>query len=517
MTALTSSRAHSFAGWLAALFLLVALPSLALADDEIVKEFKKYFRKYKETATRVEAILALEDAESTAVVDVLLPILKDEDAQVVDAAVRVLGGFESRPPIDRMLEKLESEKNELIRVGTLRSLGKGGYSGTTDAVSVCLEDKSWDVRRRAVQALASTGDAALAERLVPLAADKEPAVRSAVMQGLSDLRSDLVREPAMAALADGVWQVRASAINALGRVRHKDSIAPLLARMKLEEGRLVGDIAGALESITGRGFGQRIQLWENFWNTYKDRYVIPTDAELKALREKQRARKAEYTPEGQANFVGIDTPSRSILFVIDVSGSMENEIVDKASFRDGGYPSFSRMDIVKTELARTVENLEAYVKFNILSFATDTKAWKKKLVSANVLNKSSALTFCKRLEPIGGASKEDMARVGLVGAANLSAGKTNTFGALAWALEVAAGRGAKDKHYKVAVDTIFFLSDGRPTHGEFVDIDDILREVREANELRKVVIHTIAIGEFQKTFMERLAAENGGVFVDLGR
>jgi len=29
------------------------------ADDEIVKEFKKYFRKYKDTPTRVEAILAL--------------------------------------------------------------------------------------------------------------------------------------------------------------------------------------------------------------------------------------------------------------------------------------------------------------------------------------------------------------------------------------------------------------------------------------------------------------------------
>jgi hypothetical protein len=41
--------------------------------------------------------------------------------------------------------------------------------------------------------------------------------------------------------------------------------------------------------------------------------------------------------------------------------------------------------------------------------------------------------------------------------------------------------------------------------------------VRVANELRKVVIHTIALGEFQKEFMRTLARENGGVFVDLGR
>jgi Mg-chelatase subunit ChlD len=81
----------------------------------------------------------------------------------------------------------------------------------------------------------------------------------------------------------------------------------------------------------------------------------------------------------------------------------------------------------------------------------------------------------------------------------------------------AAGGGLKDKEYEVAVDTIFFLSDGRPSTGEFVDTEDILREVLKANELRKVVIHTIAIGEFQKSFMQRLAEKSGGVFVDLGR
>jgi hypothetical protein len=64
---------------------------------------------------------------------------------------------------------------------------------------------------------------------------------------------------------------------------------------------------------------------------------------------------------------------------------------------------------------------------------------------------------------------------------------------------------------------VFFLSDGRPSHGDYVDPEDILREVRAANKLRKVVLHTIAIGEFQKDFMNRLAEDNGGVFVDLGR
>ncbi|MCA9003613.1 MAG: hypothetical protein KDB61_16940, partial [Planctomycetes bacterium] len=167
-------------------------------------------------------------------------------------------------------------------------------------------------------------------------------------------------------------------------------------------------------------------------------------------------------------------------------------------------------------LQRTIEGLESYVKINILAFATDVKTWKKKLVPANVLNKKSAIDWVGRLEAIGGTSKEDLAAAGLTGAANLEAGKTNTFGVLMEALG-AAGRGTKDKYYEVEVDTIFFLSDGRPTVGELVDPDDILREVRKSNELRKVVIHTIAIGEFDKQFMAQLAEGTGGVFVDLGR
>ena len=70
---------------------------------------------------------------------------------------------------------------------------------------------------------------------------------------------------------------------------------------------------------------------------------------------------------------------------------------------------------------------------------------------------------------------------------------------------------------QVDADTIFFLSDGQPTAGLYVDASDILRAVREANRLRKMVIHTIGIGEHQLELMTRLAHENGGTHVDLGR
>ncbi len=482
-------------------------------DDEIIAEFKKYYRKFKDINEKIEAILALEGVEATGVVDVLLPLCSSDEGEVVDAAVRVMGQFKTRGPIDHIFLKLEKEKKSERRAGILNAIMLGSYVDLGEALVECLEDRDWNVRRLALRAIAAGGEDKNEALCLPLCTDKEVAVRCAALDALSLMRSDLVRAPAVAALQDPVWQVRASAIHALGHVRHKDSMQPLITALEKEEGRLRADAAVALESLTGRGFGQRLELWQRFWENYKDRYEIPTDEELAALRAKQAEHAQIYKSADSIAFHGVDTPSRRVLFVIDVSGSMENEVVDKDRFVDGEYPSFSRIDIVKTELARTIEGLESYVEFNILAFATEVKKWKKGLTRANVLNKASAMDFARKLEPLGGASKQDLAAVGLVGAANLGAGKTNTFGALAAALGLDAKR---PKGYATELDTIFFLSDGKPTTGKFTDREDILREVKRANDLRRIVIHTIALGQFEKGFMRRLAQDNGGVFVDLG-
>ena len=502
---------------------LLGLPLLLLgalfggsSDDEIVKEFKRYFRKYKDTPTRVEAIMALQGEESPEVVRVLQPILKNKEPEVVRATIRVLAAFETRPPIEALLLELQESSSSQVRAGLLQVVAEGAYEGSFEAVSACLDDGDWEVRRRALQSLTKTAasapaDVDVAALLLPACSDSENAVRCAGYEALADLGSQLVLEPARSGLADSNWQVRACAIAALGRVRHRDSIGPLIERMALEEGRLREDIGRALANITGRDFGTRLDGWQRFWSTFEERFVIPTDAELERLREARKKTQENYTPpEGAVSYHGIDTPSRSIVFVIDVSGSMEQEVVDKERFADGDYPSFQRIDIVKTEMARTIEGLEPYVEFNILAFATEVKPWKKGLVKANPLNKSSAMSWIGRLEALGGSSKNDLAAAGLTGAANLEAGRTNSWGALSAALAL------EDPDYEVEVDTIFFLSDGKPSHGEFSQPDDILREIRAANELRQVVIHTIALGEFEKDFMRRLADQNAGTFVDLG-
>jgi hypothetical protein len=488
-------------------------------DGEIVREFKKYFRQYKDTPTRVEAVLALEGTESRDVVKVLVPVLKDADADVRDAAVRVLAGFESAAPVTAILEELEGQRNETIRLGLLRAVAEAGYPGAADATLALLEDSSWMVRLRSVQALFATGDARAVEAVAPLVVDREAAVRGGVIDGLAGMHAAEVLAPARAALTDPSWQVRVSAIRALGVVRDKGSIPLLIERVEVEEGRMRQDAADALANITARNFGLRSELWQRFWDSLPPDYVIPTEEELAKLRKRQAENAQRYTAQDAVSYHGIDTPSRRIVFVIDVSGSMEQSVMEEERFKDGGYPSMLRIDIVKTELARTIERLERHVQFNILAFATDVRPWKKGLVPANVLNKSSADSWVKRLEAIGGSSKQDLAEVGLVASASLEQGKTNTHAALMQALGIdpTAKRKSKKPSYEVDVDTIFFLSDGRPSDGLYVVPEDILREVREANELRKVVIHVIAIGDVHIELMKELAKQNGGQFVDLGR
>ncbi|MCP5024528.1 MAG: VWA domain-containing protein [bacterium] len=489
-------------------------------DSDVLKEFNKYFRKYKDPVERVEAILALEDVENPQVVKVLVKLIKDKDSSVRQTAINVLATFGTRAPIDALLLRLAEEKDSVLRAGILEAIELGKYHHDGVATTECLADKDWRVRRAALKVLGNLKNMELVPLIVSLALDKENGVRTACLDTLAQMGSKEVLPLAQAALLDEVWQVRSSAINALGKVRDLGSIPLLIATMENEQGRLIVDLSMALDQLTGRGPIKNPATWRSFWDTYGDRYKLPTDEALAKLIAKREANAAAYKVKEGTSYHGVDTPSRSILFVIDVSGSMEDEVTEKERFKDGKYPSYSRIDITKTELARTISGLEPYVKFNILSFATDVEPWKKGLVSANVLNKSSAASWIKKLEPIGGNSKQELAEVGFGATAAIGKGKTNTWGALATALSIPLDPNQKKKKkdkYSVDVDTIFFLSDGRPTTGYFVKTEAILKGILEANELRKVVIHTIAIGEFDKQFMQRLATGSGGVFVDLGR
>ncbi len=501
----------------------VAPASLGVLQDEseTVRDFRKLFRRFEDQADQIEAIYGLRGIEDPEVVDALLPVLLHKDREVVRAAVQILGELKEEAPRLAVRDAFMGAKKDEEREGLLRAWAAGGFPVQAEdlkldsAFKKLLGSRDWRLRLLAAEALVPALDAAF-ERVEPLLGDSEAAVRCGVLDALAKKKVRAVVPAAIAALEDSEWQVRASAAAALGRVRDQRSIEPLMAKIKTEEGRLLADYTTALERITGRSFGLDLPSWERFWTNFSDRFVIPTDEEI-AKEEAARKESAKRYGAG-TSYHGIETPSRAILFVVDVSGSMENWIMERDRYEEGKYPSWSRMDIVATELAATIEALESHVKFNVLSFATGLDAWRNRLVPANALQKAAAKDWVLSLEPIGGESAREQAASGLNTPADLSAGKTNTHGALMYALGVLDEKGKRvdDDDYKLEVDTVFFLTDGRPTVGQFIDPGDILRDVLEANAIRKLVLHVTAIGQFNKTFLRQLAELNGGQFVDLG-
>ena len=160
------------------LILCVTLGALGQAQDlETVEDFRTYYKTYEATPERVEAVRALEGVDHAEVVDALLEVLPKAESRVFEVAVEVLGGFEARPPVERMLAVLAKEKKEVLRLGLLRAMAVGGYAPLGEPVVECLEDRSWAVRCQAVAALVATGNLEHVPALVGMSEDKEVAVR----------------------------------------------------------------------------------------------------------------------------------------------------------------------------------------------------------------------------------------------------------------------------------------------------------------------------------------------------
>ena len=483
---------------------------------DAVKEFKRFFRKWKGTAERVEAILDLKRADCPEAVDALVKVLRHKDLEVREAARKVLAGYRAPATVDRMLGGLVDMKDAELRSTFIEVLSRGGQQKLKKVLKEVWEKnrKSLSLKEKyeIARALKRLGGEGFEEILLALTKDKAFEVRLAALDAIGKSRLKKLSKEVLAMLDDPVWQVQQAAIQALGSLRFQDAVAPLIEKLK-DPGRLKIDIAEALFRITAWDFGTDYASWKKTWDRLSklDGFRIPTDAELaKAAKNREKYDK-RYGKGGKKNtFAGIPTTSTRVLFVIDVSASMDDLVVDRSKFK--GYGSFRKLDIVKAELAKTVKSLGPNTWFNIIAFASKVKKWKKFLVPGTVSYKASALSFIKSLEPLGTGRGYNSAADG--------SGKTNTFAALMAAFDLDPAKGVvltgNSKKKALKLDTIYFLTDGRPSIGKYVDIEDILREVHKINETRRIVIHCISIGDFEGSFLKRLAQENGGVFVDLG-
>jgi hypothetical protein len=262
------------------------------------------------------------------------------------------------------------------------------------------------------------------------------------------------------ALKDSTWQVRAAAYRALMRDRSRSSLDLLFARLAEERGPALTFLCDALGGLTGMKFGDDPAAWSRWWNVVAKDFALPDAAAA--------AKKGGEKPATSTEYWGIPIRGQKLAFVVDLSGSM-------TAMLDGK----SRLEVAKERLIEVLRALDPAHEFAIIGFGTDIHPFEKELVAADKKNIERAAQWIERLT-IRGA--------------------TNIYDSLEFALAIPR------------VETVFLLTDGGPSAGKLIDMDEIRRAIRLQNADRLVRINTIQIGggPREKDFLGGLASENHG-------
>ncbi|MBL8730193.1 MAG: VWA domain-containing protein [Planctomycetes bacterium] len=393
------------------------------------------------------------------------------------------------------------------RVAALRLLGQKALPVFRSTIEAALVDPDPRVRLGAVEAMELQRRP---ESLPKVTAALETERHPVVSQGLVRLLLGLLRtaEPPLAP------EVRTAAVRTalqqLGRIGwrtdmdlldlveaypQKQQIPLVITALELAQkppDRLVQAVnaqaspllrqrAGALlRAMTGALLpADDPAAWREFWQREQDRIVVPDPL----VRDRPDATAAQ--------FFGVPVTGRSIAFVIDTSGSMDELVGGTAADERRTARSPTRLRAAKQQLVTAVQAMPPASQYLVLTFAAEAKLWTSAPVRSGARNLRSLTELLSRLRAHGG---------------------TNLFAGLAEVLEFDRQRWGEQGVERV--DEVFLLSDGEPTAGDVQDPDELLRLVQAANKYAKVRIHTVFTGDGPGAdLLRRLAEQNGGVFV----
>ncbi len=398
----------------------------------------------------------------------------------------------SPPPF---LYDLAEHHSKRVRAAAFRALGSAGGEGSF--IRKHLDSINNRVLAEAVLALGKIGGETELERLDPFRSHRHWRVRLMALRGLraaernvdgENASMDRTFTAARDALSDDSWHVKAGAIDVLVGLWQKRVIPTLIEGFKQAEGRLKLDYLNALQSLTGETLGPQPINWAGWWQQNA------SDFELGDQPDNWRAGESADPSEGDTvAFFGIPLYSNRLMFVMDFSGGM------KGTVEDGKFKGKTKIGLAKRELLNTIKRLRANQRFNILIYRYPSTFPPKPGVQ-------SPYKKGRRLFP---ASRKARAA------------------AYRWVRSLEAkGWGAFSEAFRAAtvnpaVDTIVFLSDGKPTRGKFAGTTAIVEKrffeaLDEMNRYRQVMIHTVltgvGAGGTDEDYMKRIANETGGIF-----
>ncbi|MHC4938325.1 MAG: VWA domain-containing protein [Planctomycetota bacterium] len=427
--------------------------------------------------------------------------LTDERAKV-DAKLRKAKNQTKRLSL---IEKLEEVDKDLVRVDGLLSaeeraaakaldaIGKLESAGAVQWYATTGFEKVKDpvVRQAMARAVARSKQAGPDAIVAALKAQKKPEMIVPLLQALGKHpASDTTVLAGFLGHKD--WTVRVAAAFALARTAKPEGVEPVLVAFKsaAPHSRELRELAAALTFYTGQNHGPYPDIWWKWWQAEKLNVLAGRVPLGKGTR---RAKSAG----DQGSFYGIPQEAKRIIYVFDVSGSMDVSMKNPRWIDGAAVPAAddedSRFDAARRELIRAIRKLGTNTTLGVILYSSHVKPLMVKMEPATQPNRA-------RIE-------KELAFTG-------PSGSTNIYAALDRALRM-AGVHPEQTGTKQRADAIYLLSDGSPTNtkGEAEDPERTLAAVRTWNALGKVAIHTIGIGkQHNRAFLETLAKDNGGQY-----
>lgn len=447
---------------LACLFLASSLcvPSSAAEPTDWPALKSAFLRDIRgDHAKRIRAIQSLQAGDCGEAVDILLDLydqVKRGVDPVADIAIRrpaetelqnildVLAGYSSESAAAALSTSGLESRKPLKREAALATVLASGLPGT----------------RPTLESMLTGGKLSLTETWLVI----DCLGRIADAASIPTLRTALP--------SDKDWRGRLATVETLGKIASPRGCALLIDCMDKSPRKVQTAARAELRKLTGCSF-DTVDQWRKW-----------LEANAAAIEEGSFTAKSAPAAAGQESlsFYGLDMDSSRVIFVMDISGSMKDEVVGIKK-----YEGKTRLEALKAEVGELLKNMDPETWFTIIVYCHDIHLWKDRMQPASRTAVASAIDFVNRLNSFGG---------------------TNVHDALKAAFDIAM----REQTY--GPDSLFLLSDGNPTAGELDDPDDILRDMRKRNADLRLCINTVFVGDDEgDVFMRRLAEENRGLYV----
>lgn len=462
-------------------------PWAGAAEADSAKDATRAFRSAWRQGIPATILIALDDMaayDSPVCVDALLDVFDTGRAAFFPSARRVLAGYRSAESVQVLVQSGVGNRRAEVRAQSIRTLGEGrptSYDWIAPTLAA-LQDGTPSVRAAAVAALGRARAERALDAIVDLAADPSERVRKEVPEALARLAGERAIPLLRSLGRDDRWRVRLGVVRALADLKSPKSVAELVDQFARERGRVREDCLVNLQRLTGRTFGLDVDAWRRFVEEAPDDFITRADQVM--------LQPAKYA--GGVRYYGVKTLSKRFVLVTDVSGSMETP-VDIRSIYEGVAP---RIEITIRELTRLIDELDADVSFDLVTFSDEARWWKPALVPANPRNKRNATAVVD---------------------AYRASGATNVHEALSFVFDMAEEALDAPIAKNEDLDTVFLLSDGVPTEGAIQAADLLVDYIVERNSTLALRIHCLSLTNeaAAEEFLERIADASGGTYVRL--